>query len=242
MALAERLERLGTETAFTVSLAAAEWAAKGNRIYPFHLGDLDLATPANVVAAMDRAIADGKTGYCPAAGIPQLREALADDIGGRRGLQYSPAQRRRPARRQAGDHQVHPGGDEPRRRGALPEPRLPDLREPDRVLRRRGQGRTATSRRRPASASTSIRSRRSITPKTTGDHLQRSAEPDRRRESTDAEREAIAEMAIEQRPLGAHRRGVLRDALLRNVEVDRIAARACRSAPSSCTRSRRSSR
>jgi len=91
MALAERLHRLGTETAFSVSLAAAEWGAKGNRIFPFHLGDLNLATPANVVAAMDRAIADGKTGYCPAAGIPQLREALADDVGARRGLQYSPS-------------------------------------------------------------------------------------------------------------------------------------------------------
>ena len=92
MTLAARLDRLGTETAFTVSLAAAEWGAKGNRIYPFHLGDLDLATPSNVVAAMDRAIVDGKTGYCPAAGIPQLREALAEDIGGRRGLVYSPSQ------------------------------------------------------------------------------------------------------------------------------------------------------
>ena len=92
LTLAERLHRLGTETAFTVSLAAAEWGAKGNRIYPFHLGDLDLATPSNVVAAMDRAIADGKTGYCPAAGIPQLREALASDIGVRRGLRYSPSQ------------------------------------------------------------------------------------------------------------------------------------------------------
>ncbi|HEY4331138.1 MAG TPA: hypothetical protein VGM78_01160, partial [Ilumatobacteraceae bacterium] len=75
MALAERLHRLGTETAFSVSLAAADWAAKGNRVYPFHLGDLNIPTPSNVVAAMDRAIADGKTGYCPAAGIPQLREA-----------------------------------------------------------------------------------------------------------------------------------------------------------------------
>jgi len=92
MALAERLQRLGTETAFSVSLAAAEWSAKGNRIFPFHLGDLNLATPSNLVAAMDRAIADGKTGYCPAAGIPQLREALADDIGSRRGLRYSPSQ------------------------------------------------------------------------------------------------------------------------------------------------------
>ena len=92
MALAERLSKLGTETAFSVSLAAAEWGAKGNRIFPFHLGDLDLATPSNVVAAMDRAIADGKTGYCPAAGIAPLREALANDIGSRRGLTYSPSQ------------------------------------------------------------------------------------------------------------------------------------------------------
>lgn len=91
MALAQRLEKLGTETAFAVSLAAAEWGAKGNKIYPFHLGDLNLPTPGNIVEAMDKAIADGKTGYCPAAGIPQLREALAEDTGTRRGLSYSPA-------------------------------------------------------------------------------------------------------------------------------------------------------
>ena len=91
MALATRLEQLGTETAFAVSLAAAEWGAKGNRIFPFHLGDLNIATPKNVVEAMDKAIADGKTGYCPAAGIPQLREALADDVGSRRGLSFTPA-------------------------------------------------------------------------------------------------------------------------------------------------------
>lgn len=90
MALATRLEQLGTETAFAVSLAAAEWGAKGNRIFPFHLGDLNIATPKNVVEAMDKAIADGKTGYCPAAGIPQLREALADDVGARRGLSFAP--------------------------------------------------------------------------------------------------------------------------------------------------------
>ena len=91
MALAQRLDRLGTETAFAVSLAAAEWAAKGNRVYPFHLGDINLPTPANVVAAMDRAIAEGKTGYCAAAGIAPLREVLAADTGSRRGLTYSPA-------------------------------------------------------------------------------------------------------------------------------------------------------
>ena len=88
-ALASRLERLGTETAFAVSQAAAEWGAKGHRIYPFHLGDLNLATPSTVRIASDRAIAEGKTGYCPAAGIPPLREALADDVARRRGLSYN---------------------------------------------------------------------------------------------------------------------------------------------------------
>ncbi|CAB4344754.1 unannotated protein [freshwater metagenome] len=88
MALATRLENLGTETAFAVSLAAAEWGSKGNRIFPFHLGDLNLPTSQNIVDAMNRAIADGKTGYCPGAGIPQLREALANDVGRDRGLNF----------------------------------------------------------------------------------------------------------------------------------------------------------
>jgi aspartate/methionine/tyrosine aminotransferase len=88
--LADRLSNLGTETAFAVSLAAAEWGAKGNRIFPFHLGDINLPTPANVVEAMNRAIADGKTGYCAAAGIAPLREALAVDVSARRGLVYGP--------------------------------------------------------------------------------------------------------------------------------------------------------
>lgn len=88
MALATRLANLGTETAFAVSQAAAEWGAKGNRIFPFHLGDLNIPTSKNIVDAMNRAIADGKTGYCPGAGIPQLREALAANISHDRGLNY----------------------------------------------------------------------------------------------------------------------------------------------------------
>lgn len=91
MALAARLANLGTETAFAVSLAAADWAAQGNRVYPFHLGDINLPTPANMVEAMNRAIAEGKTGYCPAAGIMPLREALAADTAARRGIELSAA-------------------------------------------------------------------------------------------------------------------------------------------------------
>jgi aspartate/methionine/tyrosine aminotransferase len=90
MQLARRLENLGTETAFAVSEAAAAWRAQGHKIYPFHLGDINIPTPANIVAAQNQAIADGKTGYAPAAGIPPLRAALAEVAGGERGIAYSP--------------------------------------------------------------------------------------------------------------------------------------------------------
>ena len=90
--LAGRLANLGTETAFAVSKAAAEWAAAGHRVYPFHLGDIDLPTPSNVVSAMNSAIAAGRTGYCPAPGIPELREALASHIGAKRSLELTPDQ------------------------------------------------------------------------------------------------------------------------------------------------------
>ena len=88
--IADRVRRLGTETAFAVSAEAAEWAGRGHKVYPFHLGDMDLPTPANIVAATEKAIADGKTGYCPNAGIPALREALAADVGASHGLALGP--------------------------------------------------------------------------------------------------------------------------------------------------------
>ena len=88
MKLANQLNHLGTETAFAVSAAAAAWGAKGNKIYPFHLGDINLPTPPNIVEAMKKAIADGYTGYCPGAGILELREVLARDVGAKRDLSY----------------------------------------------------------------------------------------------------------------------------------------------------------
>ena len=89
MKLAKQLDHLGTETAFAVSAAAADWGAKGNKIYPFHLGDINLPTPQNIVEGMQKAIGDGYTGYCPGAGIPELRDAIARDVGSKRGIQYS---------------------------------------------------------------------------------------------------------------------------------------------------------
>lgn len=89
MRIAERIARLGTETAFAVSAEAAAFAAKGNKVYPFHLGDMNIITPANIIEAAVKAMKDGKTGYCPNAGIPQLRETLAADVSASRGISYS---------------------------------------------------------------------------------------------------------------------------------------------------------
>lgn len=89
MQIADRISRLGTETAFAVSAEATTFAAKGNKVYPFHLGDINIKTPVNVMEAAIKAMKDGKTGYCPNAGIPQLREALAVDINASHGTHYS---------------------------------------------------------------------------------------------------------------------------------------------------------
>lgn len=89
MNIAERVARLGTETAFAVSAEATAFAAQGNKVYPFHLGDLNLKTPANVLGAGIKAMQDGRTNYCANAGVPQLREILADDVSATRKAQYT---------------------------------------------------------------------------------------------------------------------------------------------------------
>jgi aspartate/methionine/tyrosine aminotransferase len=86
---ADRVARLGTETVFAVSAEAAALAAQGRTVYPFHLGDLNIPTADHIVEAMDRAVRDGKTTYCPNAGIAPLREALAADVGAARDVTYT---------------------------------------------------------------------------------------------------------------------------------------------------------
>src|SRR6187397_1095065 len=87
--ISDRIKLLGTETAFAVSAEASAFAAKGNKVYPFHIGDINLSTPSTVVEGTFKAIKDGKTGYCPNAGIPQLREAIAANVGASHGINYS---------------------------------------------------------------------------------------------------------------------------------------------------------
>ena len=88
MTIAKRIENLGTETAFAVSADAKACADQGHDVYPFHLGDMNIRTPLNIIEAAHQAMRDGKTGYCPAAGIPELREAIAADLGRNRGIHF----------------------------------------------------------------------------------------------------------------------------------------------------------
>ena len=99
MQYASRLDRLGTETAFAVSADTINWANKGHKIFPFHLGDINLPTPSNIQEAAMKHMHDGKTGYCPAEGIPELRDALSQDVGQRRSINYTTE-----------NVAIHPGG------------------------------------------------------------------------------------------------------------------------------------
>ena len=99
MNLASRFAKLGTETAFAVAEEARRYLDRGDRVFPFHLGDIDLRTPENIIEAAYRAMREGKTGYCSNYGIPQLREALAEDINHSHGTAYS-----------AGNVAIQPGG------------------------------------------------------------------------------------------------------------------------------------
>ena len=65
MKIANRMKLLGSETAFAVSAEASNLAALGNKIFPFHLGDINLSTPRSVIKAAKKAIEEGKTGKGP---------------------------------------------------------------------------------------------------------------------------------------------------------------------------------
>jgi len=88
MDTAKRMDLLGTETAMAVSVETNNLSKTGMKVYPFNLGDINIPTPHIIREAVKKAIKNGKTGYCPAPGIPELREALADDVGNARNLDY----------------------------------------------------------------------------------------------------------------------------------------------------------
>ena len=90
MRIADRISRLGTESAFDVLARANALAAEGRSIINLGIGQPDFKTPKNIVEAGIRALRDGHHGYTPANGIPALRQAVAGDIHRRHGVEVNP--------------------------------------------------------------------------------------------------------------------------------------------------------
>jgi aspartate/methionine/tyrosine aminotransferase len=88
--LAERMSRLGTESAFDVLARAKALEAQGREVVHLEIGEPDFDTPEHVVQAGIDALRDGQTHYTPAAGIPALREAIAAEISRTRGVDVGP--------------------------------------------------------------------------------------------------------------------------------------------------------
>jgi aspartate aminotransferase len=89
--LADSLERLGTETAFSVLARAKELERAGRDVIHLEIGEPDFATPAHICEAAAKALRDGETHYCPAAGMPEFREAAAAYLARTRAIEVDPA-------------------------------------------------------------------------------------------------------------------------------------------------------
>src|SRR5271156_223799 len=87
--LASRMSRLGTETAFEVLNRARELEKQGKEIVHLEIGEPDFDTPANVIQAGVDALHQGWTHYGPAAGLPELRRAIADYVSRTRNVPVS---------------------------------------------------------------------------------------------------------------------------------------------------------
>ncbi len=88
--LAERMNRLGTETAFEVLSKANKMQAEGREIIHLEIGEPDFDTPRNIVDAAIKALNDGFTHYGPSAGMPETRKVFADFINKDRGVNIGP--------------------------------------------------------------------------------------------------------------------------------------------------------
>jgi aspartate/methionine/tyrosine aminotransferase len=88
--LATSLERLGTETAFEVLARAKALEATGKRVIHLEIGEPDFDTPPHIVEAAAKALKDGQTHYCPAPGLPILRETCANHLSTHRGIDVHP--------------------------------------------------------------------------------------------------------------------------------------------------------
>src|SRR5579863_8240088 len=88
--LARRMSRLGTETAFEVLNKARALERQGKSIIHLEIGEPDFDTPANVVEAAVDALHKGWTHYGPSAGLPDLRQTIAEYVGLTRAVKVTP--------------------------------------------------------------------------------------------------------------------------------------------------------
>jgi aspartate/methionine/tyrosine aminotransferase len=88
--LADRMAVLGTETAFEVLARAKALERQGKNIIHLEIGEPDFDTPQNIKEAAVKALYAGYTHYVPAAGIPELREAIAEYISKTREIPVDP--------------------------------------------------------------------------------------------------------------------------------------------------------
>ncbi len=91
MRLADRMNRLGTETAFDCLCRAKALECRMDVVH-LEIGEPDFDTPAHIRAAAKRALDEGYTHYGPSAGLPELRQAIADYAGRLRGVHFTPEQ------------------------------------------------------------------------------------------------------------------------------------------------------
>ncbi len=78
MRLADRMNRLKTESSFVVLARANEMERQGRDIIHLEIGDTDFDTPASIVEEAYAQLKSGQTHYCPSAGLPALREAVCE--------------------------------------------------------------------------------------------------------------------------------------------------------------------
>jgi len=90
--LARRMAALEPSATLAMAARAGGMKAAGIDVIDLSVGEPDFPTPEHVCRAGAEAIAAGFTKYTPAAGIPALRKAVAEDYTRRSGLAVSPAQ------------------------------------------------------------------------------------------------------------------------------------------------------
>ncbi len=89
MILAERMNRLGTETAFEVLAKARMLEADGKDIIHLEIGEPDFDTPRNIVEAGKQALEAGHTHYGPSPGLPEVRDRIAQEVSETRGIEVT---------------------------------------------------------------------------------------------------------------------------------------------------------